>query len=60
MEWRAGDRVTLLYRENGNLQEVAGELIETSLHGVVVRSRRGDVRVHASQMIVGRKVEAPK
>lgn len=56
LEWRVGERVTLLYREAGNLQEVVGELLQCGPHGVLIRSRRGDVSVHATQMVVGRRV----
>ena len=57
LEWRVGERVTLLYREEGNLQEVVGELLQCGPHGVLIRSRRGDVSVHATQMVVGRRVD---
>jgi len=59
MHWRAGERVVVRYREADGLHDALGELVEVGRDGVVVRTRRGDVRVPATAMVTGKRVPPP-
>ncbi len=61
LAWEPGQRVVVRYRdEDGSTRDALGTLVETAPDHVVIDARRGRVHVHASQMIVGRKVEPPR
>jgi hypothetical protein len=47
------------YREPDGLHDALGELLEVGPGAVVVRTRRGDVRVPAEAMVTGRRVPPP-
>lgn len=57
--WAVGDRVVVRYRAADGIHDALGDLLEVGAAGVVVRTRRGDVSVHASQMITGKRVPPP-
>jgi hypothetical protein len=58
--WPPGCRVVVRRRlPEGGLSDVLGDLLETSPAGVVVRTRRGDVRVPAAQIVLGKRVPPP-
>ncbi|MDD9205690.1 hypothetical protein PU560_04295 [Georgenia sp. 10Sc9-8] len=57
--WRPGDRVVVRYRTADGLHDALGELLSTAPDGVLVRTRRGDVHVHAQEMVTGKRVPPP-
>lgn len=57
MEWTVGDRVVVRYREVDGIHDALGTLLETAPDHVLIRARRGDVRVEAETMVVGRLVQ---
>ena len=59
LSWRVGERVVVRYREADGLHDALGELLEVGRDAVVVRTRRGDVRVPAPAMITGKQVPPP-
>jgi hypothetical protein len=59
MRWRVGERVVVRYRGDDGLHDALGELVEVGRDAVVVRTRRGDVRVPATAMVTGKKVPPP-
>ena len=59
LSWGVGDRVVVRYREADGLHDALGELLEVGPGAVVVRTRRGDVRVPAEAMVTGRLVPPP-
>lgn len=54
--WRPGERVVVRYRAPDGVHDALGDLLETAPEAVVIRTRRGDVRVAASTMITGKRV----
>ncbi len=56
MDWEPGDRVVVRYRADDGVHDALGTLVERSPHHVVVKARRGLVRVEALQMITGKLV----
>lgn len=55
--WPVGARVVVRRRlPEGGYGDVLGELLETGPGGVVVRTQRGDVRVTAAEIAVGKVV----
>lgn len=59
LEWAPGERVVVRYRLADGLHDALGDLRETAVDHVVVRTRRGDVRVEASTMVTGKRVPPP-
>lgn len=59
MSWRAGERVVVRYRQADGLHDALGDLLEVGRDAVVVRTRRGDVRVPAAAMVTGKRVPPP-
>lgn len=59
LRWHAGERVVVRYREADGLHDALGDLVEVGPDAVVVRTRRGDVRVPATAMVTGRRVPPP-
>lgn len=57
--WQPGDRVVVRYRTTDGLHDALGELLSTAPDGVLVRTRRGDVHVHARDMVTGKRVPPP-
>lgn len=56
-EWPIGARVVVRYRlPDGWRSDALGELLESSADGVVIRTRRGDVRVAAADIELGKIV----
>lgn len=56
LAWAPGERVVVRYRADDGVHDALGDLLEVRPDGVVVRTRRGDVAVHARQMITGKRV----
>jgi len=55
--WPVGARVVVRRRlPDGTYSDALGELLATGPDGVVVRTRRGDVRVEAAEIAVGKVV----
>lgn len=55
--WPLGVRVVVRRRlPDGMFGDVLGDLLETGPDGVLVRTRRGDVRVTAAEIAVGKIV----
>ncbi len=55
--WPLGARVVVRRRlPDGRYGDVLGDLLETGADGVLVRTRRGDVRVRAAEIAVGKLV----
>lgn len=55
--WAVGARVVVRRRlPDGRFSDALGELLATDPSGVVVRTRRGDVRVEAADIAVGKVV----
>jgi hypothetical protein len=59
LSWRVGERVVVRYRESDGLHDALGELLAVGPDAVVVRTRRGDVRVPATAMVTGKRVPPP-
>ncbi|PFG38751.1 hypothetical protein ATJ97_1238 [Georgenia soli] len=57
--WHVGERVVVRYREADGLHDALGDLLEVGRDAVVVRTRRGDVRVPAAAMVTGKRVPPP-
>lgn len=57
MQWQVGDRVVVRYRESDGVHDALGTLLEKRPDYVVIKARRGTVRVSAATMITGKKVE---
>lgn len=56
-QWPVGVRVVVRRRlAGGGYGDVLGDLLETTADGVLVRTRRGDVRVSAEEIAVGKIV----
>lgn len=51
-----GERVVVRFRDDGQVTDALGELLEVALDHVTVRTRRGPVRVEARTMITGKRV----
>lgn len=58
MQWNPGDKVVVRYTEPDGVHDALGILIETSPDHVIIRAKRGDVRVEVDQMITGKLVAA--
>lgn len=56
LEWAVGERVVVRYRAEDGVHDALGDLLDVRPDGVTVRTRRGDVAVHARQMITGKRV----
>jgi len=56
LEWQVGERVVVRFRDDGQVTDALGELLEVALDHVTVRTRRGPVRVEARTMITGKRV----
>lgn len=54
--WRVGERVVVRYRLDDGLHDALGDLTEVAADHVVVRTRRGEVRVEATTMVTGKTV----
>ncbi len=54
--WAPGLRVVVRYRLADGLHDALGELIETAADHVIVRTRRGEVRVEAHTMVTGKEI----
>jgi hypothetical protein len=59
LQWEVGERVVVRYRAADGVHDALGHLLAVAADGVVVRTRRGDVRVEASTMIIGKRVPPP-
>ncbi len=57
MSWQPGDRAVVRYRAPDGVHDALGEVLEVDVHYVLIRAKRGDVRVEASQMMTGKLVE---
>lgn len=55
--WVPGERVVVRYQADDGVHDALGELLETTPHYVVIRTRRGDVQVNAETMITGKRVD---
>lgn len=56
LDWTPGERVVVRYRTDTGTHEALGELLETQPDAVRIATRRGEVEVHASTMVVGKRV----
>lgn len=56
MEWTVGERVVVRYREPDGVHDALGTLLEREPSYVVIKARRGTVRVEANTMITGKRV----
>lgn len=56
MRWSAGQRVVVRYRLADGLHDALGDLVEVAPDHVLVRTRRGEVRVEATTMVTGKTV----
>ncbi len=60
MQWQIGERVVVRYRgEDGFLHDALGELVRAEPSRVTIQTRAGEVEVHASTMITGKRVPPP-
>lgn len=59
MQWQVGERVVVRYREPDGVHDALGFLLEVAPDHVLVDTRRGQVRVEATQMVTGKKVPPP-
>ncbi len=59
LAWTPGERVVVRYRGEDGLYDALGDLLETAPDHVVIRTRKGDVRVDARTMVTGKKVPPP-
>ena len=58
--WPVGARVVVRRRlAEGGLSDVLGDLLETGPDGVRIRTRRGEVAVAATDIVLGRTVPPP-
>ena len=58
--WAVGTRVVVRHRlPEGGLTDVLGELIALDDDGVLVRTRRGPVRVAGTEIVLGKPVPPP-
>lgn len=58
--WPVGGRVVVRRRlAEGGYADVLGDLLARDEHGVVVRTRRGDVAVPAQDIALGKPVPPP-
>ncbi|MFD1717068.1 hypothetical protein [Georgenia deserti] len=57
--WQIGERVVVRYRAEDGLHDALGDLLDVAEDGVVVRTRRGDVRVPGEAMVTGKRVPPP-
>lgn len=55
-QWEPGDKVVVRYQEEGGMRDALGKLLETSPHHVVIDTKRGEVKVLATQMVTGKLV----
>ncbi len=55
--WPVGVRVVVRRRlPDGKFSDVLGDLLATGPDGVLVRTRKGDVRVEAAEIAIGKVV----
>ena len=59
LQWPLGARVVVRRREDDGLYDAVGELLEASPDHVLLRTRKGEVRIPALKMVTGRLVEPP-
>lgn len=57
LQWQPGDRVVVRYRVSDGLHDALGTLLETHPDHVIIRARRGEVRVEADTMVTGKLVQ---
>lgn len=61
LEWPVGVRVVVRRRlPDGRYSDVLGDLLASDDDGVTVRTRRGDVRVSAEEIAIGKIVPPPR
>ncbi|MEE6283106.1 putative acetyltransferase [Georgenia sunbinii] len=59
-DWPVGTRVVIRYRlAEGGYSDALGDLLEADEDSALVATRRGPVRVSASDAVVGKKVPPP-
>lgn len=57
MRFNIGDRVVIRRREADGLYDSLGELLEKSAEYVVVKTRKGVVKIPAEKMVIGKVVD---
>lgn len=56
MQWHPGDKVVVRYHESDGVHDALGILIDNAAEYVVIRAKRGIVKVEATQMITGKLI----